>query len=271
MKLVIKASGEQEPFNVGKFQQSLRKAGADEELIRVLTQQVMHDAGLQTTRDIYAFALSHLSHAAPPVAVRYNLKSALTELGPSGFPFEHFVAELFKQLGYSTAVGQVLQGTCVSHEVDVVISKDGTRDIIECKFHQAHIRANVKVPLYIKARFDDIRNADAKVTAAWCVTNTKFTSQAITYGQCAQLHMLSWSYPEKDNLASIIDRLGLHPITALTSLNNAQKKELILDGVVLCKDIGKRRKALERLGIPEVKINAIIHEAQTACELGRTT
>lgn len=271
MKLVTKASGEREPFNVEKFQRSLRRAGANDALIRSLTQQVMHDPSLITTREIYAFALGQLSASNPPVAVRYNLKSALSQLGPSGFPFEHFVAEIFKQLGYSVSVDQELSGACVAHEIDIVISKNGTQEIIECKFHQPHIRASVKVPLYVKARFDDIRTAHATITNAWCVTNTKFTTQATAYGQCVQLRMLSWDQPDNNNLATMIDKLGLHPITALTSLSASQKKDLIMDGVVLCKDLSHRKKELAKLGLPPAKVDAIVHEAQTACELGQIT
>ena len=267
-KVVTKASGEHQKFDPAKFQRSLRRAGADEALIRQLTEQVLNNPNLTTTKEIYAFALGHLTHANPPVAARYSLKTAITQLGPSGFPFEHFIAEIFKQQGYATEVDKEFAGACVTHEVDVVIAKDDTQEIIECKFHQPHIRATVKIPLYIKARLDDIAKAHPTVTNAWCVTNTRFTEQAMSYGQCAKLKMLSWSQPEHNSLATIIDRLGLHPITALTSLSAAEKKELMLNGLVLCKDTDKFRQELLKLGMSAHKVDAVIREAQTACQLG---
>ena len=48
-----------------------------------------------------------------------KLKQAIMELGPSGFPFEQFVAELLKCRGYQIKVGVIVEGHCVNHEIDV--------------------------------------------------------------------------------------------------------------------------------------------------------
>ena len=106
-KYVIKSSGEQEPFSVEKFQKSLRRSGADQEEIQQLTAYVEQAPDLKTTKDIYKYAFNHLRKKKPSVAVRYNLKNALSQLGPSGFPFEHFIAEIFKHYGF-------VQSLCVS-------------------------------------------------------------------------------------------------------------------------------------------------------------
>ena len=65
---------------------------------------------------------------------------------------------------------------------------------------------------------------NGKFHQAWIVTNTKFTSNAIRYAQCAGIGLIGWSYPHNDNLASLVDKYCLHPITAL-SLINKNKKE----------------------------------------------
>ncbi len=275
-KMITKASGEQEAFSVKKFQRSLRKAGASEDTVEQLTQQVLHDKTMASTHDIYEFAFSHLLQKTPAVAGRYNLKNAISELGPSGYPFEKFMAKIFEALGYEARVNHIAQGFCVMHELDVVLKKDNHHFMVECKFHAAHLRANVKVPLYIKARFDDLEKKnqhnkqDIAFHQAWVVTNTKFTSQAIAYGECVGMKMLSWSYPDEGNIAQLIDQLGLHPVTALTSLSNKQKRSLLQEGVVLCKDATKQRNLLRKLGLNDQKINYVTQEAEAMCSMGVT-
>lgn len=273
-KYVIKSSGEQELFSVEKFQRSLRKAGAKQEQIEQLTQKVLADPLLQTTYDIYRYAYEQLLKQAPPVAARYNLKMALSELGPTGYPFEHFVATIFKEQGFETAIDQTLPGFCVTHEIDIILKKDSKHYMVECKFHAIHLKANVKIPLYIKARFDDVlkvlhhQESVAEFHQAWVVTNTQFTSEAIIYGECVGLNMISWSYPKDRGLAYMIDAYGIHPITTLTSLTRKQKQALIKEGLVLCKDAAASRHLLEKIGLHKKKIDQVLYEAQVVCELG---
>src|SRR5437899_282437 len=122
-KIVTKASGEQEPFSIKKFQRSLRKSGATPEAIQSITDFVLHNPEMNSTKEIYTYAFNQLQKYSPPAAARYNLKSALTNLGPTGYPFERFVAELFKHKGFEAIVGQIVPGFCVTHEIDVVLSK----------------------------------------------------------------------------------------------------------------------------------------------------
>jgi transcriptional regulator NrdR family protein len=88
--LVKKASGEEEPFKVEKLKESMRNAGAEEEVI----EQVADDIGSWiydgiTTQKIYGRAFSLLRKKTKYVASRYKLKKAIMELGPTGYPFEH--------------------------------------------------------------------------------------------------------------------------------------------------------------------------------------
>jgi Holliday junction resolvase-like predicted endonuclease len=57
-------------------------------------------------------------------------------LGPAGFFFEKYIAKLFQSEGYETLTNLLLQGKCVSHEVDVVVRKNNYLTMIECKFHE---------------------------------------------------------------------------------------------------------------------------------------
>ena len=68
-----------------------------------------------------------------------------------------FIAELFKQQGYKVEVGKILQGNCVSHEIDVIAVKENQLNLMECKYrNQPGVAVDVKTPLYIKARFEDV-------------------------------------------------------------------------------------------------------------------
>ncbi len=67
------------------------------------------------------------------------------ELGDTGYPFEKFVAALLRSEGYETKVGVIVQGHCVTHEVDVVAENDRHHYMCECKFHNSQGRfCNVK-------------------------------------------------------------------------------------------------------------------------------
>jgi hypothetical protein len=269
---VTKASGEREKFSTKKFQRSLRKAGADPRLIKELTEQVLTSSQLKSTKDIYNFAYQTLRKKQPPIAARYNLRESLLQLGPSGFPFEKFVAEIYKRQGYETKVDQTLQGLCVDHEIDVVLKKDNQRIMIECKFHHPHIKADIKIPLYIKARFDDVvrnqKRTDTHHHQSWIVTNTKFTTKAEQFAECTGIKLISWSYPLSGNLAELIEDSQLQPITMLTSLSGTQKRSLIGQGVLMCQDLESQKESMRRAGLTESKINKVLNEADIACKMG---
>src|SRR5581483_1563860 len=201
-KQILKASGKQEPFDTAKFTQSLQKAAVEPIVIQELITLVKHNPRLKTTKDIYRFVHRYLKIAHKPSAVRYNIKTALYQLGPTGYVFEKYVAALFSVQKYRVQTDQIILGMCVEHEIDVIAKNTVRSFLIECKFHhQAGIKTDVKVTLYVKARFEDIKNHTKEFQEIWLVTNTKFTSQAIKYAQCADIKLLGWSYPERNNIA----------------------------------------------------------------------
>lgn len=51
-----------------------------------------------------------LRYRKQPGALRYRLKNALFRMGSSGYPFEHFIGELFRQMGFAVQVGVVVEG-----------------------------------------------------------------------------------------------------------------------------------------------------------------
>jgi hypothetical protein len=138
-----------------------------------------------------------------------------------------------------------VQGKCVDHEVDVVTEKDGLKTYVEAKFHNAAgFKTDLKVVLYVQARVEDIGNG-----AGMVVTNTKFTSKAIEYSECKQLELLAWDYPQSRTLHERIDKAGLYPVTALTTLSNHEKRALLSNRIVLCKSLCRTHKHLQKFGV----------------------
>jgi hypothetical protein len=273
---IIKASGERELFSEAKLRRSLQRVHASEALIDTIVAGVESELrdGMKTS-DIYRKAFSLLRKTDRPVAARFSLKNALMEMGPTGRPFELFVGELLKSEAFDVEVARIVQGVCVKHEVDVVGTKGDRHIMVECKFHnRPGTRSDVKIALYVQARFEDIERRwqkqpdhGEKFHEVWLVTNTKLTSDATDYASCVGMHAIGWSYPAQNGLETRIEKSGLHPITCLTSLNKLQKRQIIEKGVVLCKALLKDEGLLQEVGVPRSKIPAILQEITSLCHL----
>lgn len=272
---VIKSSGEKTVFSIEKLRRSLSHSGADSKLVNEIVAKVKEELyeGI-STREIYNRAYALLKKKKSVFASKYKLKKAIYELGPTGFPFENFVSAILHYSGFTTKTDEFLNGVCVNHEVDIVAEKNGTVTIIECKFHGDEGRkCNVKVPLYINSRYRDIKahwnqkkSQTKKLEKGWVATNTRFTADAITYGKCVGLYLLSWDYPKNDGLKDRIDRLGLYPITVSTLLNSREKNFLLSRDVVLCRQLFKDKFYLDHLGISQTRKEKIVSEIEQLCQ-----
>ncbi len=273
---VIKTSGERQPFSLTKLRRSLVRSGADSEMVERIVDHItteLHN-GMRTSA-IYKHAYSILKRNKYPVAIRYSLRKAVMELGPSGFPFEKFVAEILRGKGYTARTGVILPGFCVSHEVDVLMEKDNKHIFVECKFHnQQGIKTDVKVALYVHARFLDLQKGHdlkeagsvPRVHEGWLVTNTKLTGDAIQYANCAGLTIIGWDYPEQGNLQDLILETGVHPLTFLSTLSTHEKIALLEKGIVLCNDLKKDSTHLKAIGISDDQIKKVVNEIDRVCQ-----
>ena len=268
---VIKSSGEKVDFSLSKLRNSLYRSGADELTVDTILNTVRDELyqGI-STKEIYNRAFALLKKRKSIYASKYKLKKAIYELGPTGFPFEKFIGALMEYSGYKVEVGSILQGKCVAHEIDVIAIKKKQRIIAECKFHnEKSVTCNVKVPLYIHSRYKDIvskfNNTPKCPNEGWVVTNTRFTADAITYGKCAGLYLLSWDYPKDNGIKDRIDRLGLYPITVSTLLTNREKQFLLSRDIVLCRQMLNDTFYLDHLGISETRKEKILSEVSMLC------
>ncbi len=271
MIYVIKQNGEKELFSEEKLRQSIRRAGIADKIenqVILHIQSKLHD-GIKTS-EIYSHISEFLGKSSHPYTkAKYSLKKAIMDLGPTGYPFEDFIADLLNVQNYQTKVRQILQGKCITHEIDVIAVKDSKRIMIEAKFHNTvGIRTQVHVSLYTKARFDDIKDIN-NLNKAWLVTNTKATNEAVAYALCSNMAIITWDHPNNYSLRKMIEDAGLHPITTMATLSDKQKQILLQNHIVLCRDIVRNSSALDILGIEKGKKQAIMDEAGFVCSTGK--
>ncbi|HEX8994008.1 MAG TPA: ATPase, partial [Candidatus Paceibacterota bacterium] len=215
LPVIVKADGQNEVFDPARLVTSLMRAGAGayaaERIARTISDMVVPG---MSSREVYARAFALLRKESRPVAARYALRRALLELGPTGHPFEDFIGHLYQTLGWQVETRKIIRGACVSHEVDLYASHagDDVHLAAELKYHNdPNYKTDLKVALYVKSRFEDIFACDPKVRACpidrgLLVTNTKFTSEAIAYAECAGVELLGWGYPVNNSLYTLMTR-----------------------------------------------------------------
>ena len=268
--LIVKADGTTEAFDPSRLIHSLRRAGAGahtaEAIADRITQTVISGA---SSREIYTKAFTMLRREARPLAARYTLRRALFDLGPTGHPFEDLVSHLYQVTGWNVETRKMIKGHCATHEVDFYATKkDGSEHIAaELKYHNdPGYKTDLKVALYVKSRFDDIFTCDPAVRACpidrgMLVTNTKFTSEAIAYAECAGVELLGWGYPVGNSLFMQLSKANVYPITTLTGLSRAEKKILIDQGTIAVDQILKDRRLLSPLHLSAAQVGQLLAEA----------
>lgn len=271
---ITKLSGNKELFSSVKLKKSLLRSGATEDITKEIVNHVEAELGDEiTTTKIYNHAFSLLKKIQQQtVAARYSMRRAVFGLGPSGFPFEDYIAEIFRANGYTINSQRIIIGECAIHEVDMIAHKGDEYIGAEIKFHNKFgIKTDLKTALYVRERFEDIkkgvesRKQSLPINKGMLITNTKFTKHTISYAKCAGLSLLSWNYPKKGNLEELIRSTGVYPVTVLTSLSKAEKTSLLEQKVVLCSDLNKKVYTLKKAGLSSDKMATVLNESQALC------
>lgn len=286
---IIKASGKKAKFNPGKIKKTCLRAGANKDLTDYIVGEVSRRVydGMET-RELLRLILRLLKQKDPIVAVRYNLKKAMLDLGPTGFIFEEFMLRLLKIYNYQAWLPPLITGACVKHEVDIIAksrlkeknlltkqeSGQGNIYMIECKYHnRPGLRSSLKDVLYVWARFLDLCDAwcqgiGQKFNYPWLISNTKFSESAIQYARCKNIRLLGWQYPEGEGLECLIEEKKIYPVTILSSLDWETKEKLFSKKVVLCQDLLSVREEIlrKRLMIKDKTIISLINEARSIIE-----
>ncbi len=239
---VTKANGQLVPFDANKVRSTCVRAGASKKLAKHIIKKIYPKLyeGI-TTREIYQYVLESLGTDERGIIIkhRYRLKEAIRLLGPSGFPFENFVARLLENHGYQIlALRKIIQGVCVKHELDIIAhnTKLNKKYFVECKYHNSPgIFTGLKESLYTHARFLDLKD---EFGGEMLVCNTKVSDDVITYGRCINQTVISWRYPPNLGLERMIEEKGLYPITIL-GLSKKEIFTLSQNNMMLAKDLLK--------------------------------
>lgn len=259
---VKKLDGRLEPFDESKLRNSLKKAGADGRTIEKIMLKVRKMLFNRIeTRVLFDFVLNEFRKQNPETSSKYNLKNAIMNLGKEGYVFEKFVAKIFEKKGFKTELNDEIEGQFVSHEIDVIASKEKERIMVECKFHRyPWFGCSIQTALYVYARFLDVQGT---FSSAMLVTNTKFSSQVIKYSNGVGLGLMGWNYPAGNGLEFNIEKFRLYPINMLPFLSVSNAKKCIKKNILTIEDFVKTplNELSKILLVPEKKVIGIVEKA----------
>ena len=264
---IIKASGNKAIFKKNRIEKSVLQAGASKEFARKVAEEVSSKVaeGMPTNKILDLTLRSLKKH--PEIAARYDLKRAIMMLGPSGYAFEEYFAQILQNYGYKTQVGIKMKGEAISQEVDVLATKDDFSYMIEAKYHNKKgIHTNTKVAMYTYARFLDVKKKN-KVDGQWLVTNTRCTHNAVKYAKGVNLKIIGWAYPREAPLQKLIEDKALYPITIFKGLSNSVKEKLFGSKIVLAKDLARHglKELSRKTGLRENELQNILVVAKKIC------
>ncbi|MCD5396711.1 MAG: restriction endonuclease [Candidatus Pacebacteria bacterium] len=199
MKIIVKKKNEEsEIFDYAKLKNSIKFSGGSQSVVDMIVNYLIKE-GMNTisSNELYQLTQKFLLKTKEKKAfLRYNLPQSIQKLGPEGFAFEKFVANVFRSYEYNPVfVGKKIQGKCMVHEMDIVAKKNGELLTAELKFHNSRSKkSDLKVVLYMKARFDDILNGkfyENQTPRQVIITNTKFSHNAKIYAKCAGVEIIA--------------------------------------------------------------------------------
>ena len=268
MVLIIKANGEKQEFSKEKLLASIKRAGIPDDLQTDVLEHVasqVHEG--MHTKDIYQHIVEFLHKKGLAFhQAKYSLKQSIMDLGPTGYPFEDYLAKLLTAEGFTTQTRQILMGNCITHEIDVVAKRGKDTVMVEAKYHNSTgIKTDVHVALYTWARFEDVAKKHG-FTHPLLITNTKVTTDVIAYAKCVGMDVISWDYPQGDSLREAVEAYGMFPITALVRLPNTYKQQLLEQGIVLCKDICADPSVITSLNLSDEEKKTILEESALLCQ-----
>lgn len=263
---VYKSNGKIERFSKRKLYSSLKRSGLSSNQSHLITEKVSKEIKEgEKTKNIYKKTLRLVNHDSHEAAAHYSLKRAIFDLGPTGHHFETYVAKYFAELGYKTKTCQTIKGEHVKHEVDVIAERNGRQVFVECKFHnRIGIKNDIKVALYVKARWDDLYNGPEgkNLDGFYLASNTSFSLDAITYAEGTGLKLLGVNAPIGTSFLDEIKSLHLYPITSLRRLSKKIITQLLARNVVLATEIPENLDLLKGFGMDELEIEKLIREIE---------
>ena len=273
---VINLKGEEEPFSFKKVFQSAKRAGANSALAKEIASKIkaLVYPGIKT-QEIFSKVKKFLKEEDEGAGIRFNLKEAMRKLGPSGFPFEKYIGEIFAVHGFKAKLNQNIKGKYADYEIDFIAQKENLVYIGECKFrHRRGERVDMSIALAFSAKFQDIELGNYLKKFEGCeirpiiVTNAKFSSSAKKYAKGVGINLLGWNYPESKGLEKMIETENLYPITIFPSLKGFLIDIFSENKLMLAKNVLKfsPEQLAKKLGVDRNKIAPLVEEAKILFE-----
>jgi len=239
---VLNLQGQLEPFSSNKVFLSAKRSGASPKLARQIAEDIEKQVyeGMKTS-DIYKLVKKGLNREDKSSGYRFTLKQAIKDLGPSGFPFEKYVADIYEAHGYDIKTNVKVSGKYATHELDFVARKGKDVLIGECKFRKSSSdNIDLKTALRVHARWMDLMGGThfkGLNVKAIIVTNSRFSSQVIRYCNGHGIELLGWRYPKEGGLEKMIEDEKLYPITILPSFRRGLIDDFCKERIMLAKDV----------------------------------
>jgi len=237
---VTKADGTKQLFDRKKVLNTCIRMGASRGIADEIANKVetkVYD-GIETKK-ILQIIFKLLGEYKPATKHIIDLRESLSLMKPKP-DFESFIQLLLREHGYEVTPNQIVKGRCVKHEVDAIARKNSETYIVEVKHHlNFHARTGLDESRIAWAILEDVNEgfelgfSDLKIDKAMIVTNTKFSEEAKSYGECKGINQIGWSFPPNKGLQTLIEEKKLYPITYLKGLKNADRERLTSSGIIL--------------------------------------
>jgi len=239
---VLNLQGQIESFSSNKVFLSAKRSGASPTLARQIAKNIESQLfdGIKTS-DIYKMVKQGLNKQDKSSGYRFTLKQAIKDLGPSGFPFEKYVADIYRAHGYDVKTNLKIKGQYATHELDFIARKGNEILVGECKFRKSSSdNIDLKTVLRVHARCIDLRGGHyfkGNKISPIIVTNSRFSTQVVRYANGHGIALLGWRFPREGGLEKLIEDEKLYPITILPSFRKGLMDDFSRENIMLASDV----------------------------------
>jgi len=274
--VVKKADGSVQSFDKEKVVRTCLRMGANKQVAYEVAEKVerrLYD-GISTA-NILQMVFQFMRSYKHIVGHLFDLRKGLS-LMSSKPEFEVFVQALLARTGFEVSPNRLLIGKCVEHEVDAIARKDGVTYFVEAKHHSRyHTPTGLDESRIARAVLEDViegfvfGKSDLKIDRAMIVTNTRYSDQAIQYGNCRNILQIGWSSPIDHGLQSMIEGKNLLPLSCLRGLSMDARLKLAIAGIVLFEQLIEEdtMELARKTGLPREFIRNIKEKIEPDAQL----
>jgi hypothetical protein len=280
VEFVTKADGSKQPYSREKVIQTCLRMGADRQIaesVALAVERRLYD-GIPT-RVVLQLIFKLIRKPKPALGHLFDLRRGISLMVPKP-EFELFIQAVLRKSGFDVKPNTVLKGLCGEHEADALAAKNGLTYFVETKHHQNyHALTGLDESRIARAILEDVTEGykqgvtPIKIDKAVIVTNTRYSTHALTYGGCRGIVQIGWNSPRDSGLRDVIEKHSLYPLSCLRGLNLETRMRLVNAGIVLIKQVLEHDAAFfeHKLGLPHQTAIALTEKANhTAKTLSHT-